>query len=198
MGGRRLAILVVFLLSGFAALVYQVAWQRALFRIYGIDSASVTVIVTAFMLGLGLGSLVGGELSRKAPPLPLFAAFELGIGLFGFWSLDLFDAAGSVTLGLSHLATGLVTFGLVLVPTTLMGATLPLLVAHETRLSGNVGRSVGILYCVNTTGAALACFAAAWILLGGLGLALTTRVAAGLNVLLAAAVLLLLRAPASR
>ena len=53
-------IAAIFVLSGFAALIYQVAWQRALFSVYGLNVESVTVVVTAFMLGLGVGSLAGG------------------------------------------------------------------------------------------------------------------------------------------
>ncbi len=185
---NRAWLLVSFTLSGFAALVYQVVWQRALFSIYGIDSASVTVVVTAFMVGLGVGSLLGGELSKKLPALPLFAIFEVAIGLFGAFSLDLFRWVGNATLGVDLLGTGLVTFGLVLVPTTLMGATLPLLVAHVASATGNTGKSVGVLYFANTLGAALACFVAAWWLLGGLGMRRSTFVAAALNVLLGLAV----------
>jgi len=188
-----LRLLLLFLLSGFAALLYQLVWQRSLFAIYGIDSASVTIVVTAFLLGLGFGSLLGGELSRRFPPLPLFAGFELLIGAFGFWSLDLFAAVGRATLGASHLATGALALALVLVPTTLMGATLPLLVADASRRSGNVGRSVGALYFVNTLGAALACFAAVLLLLPSLGMRAATRLAAGLNVFLGVAVLFLRR-----
>ena len=66
-------IWLVFFLSGFAALLYQIVWQRALFAIYGINIESVTMVVTAFMLGLGLGSLAGGALSKdpqsQAPPI---------------------------------------------------------------------------------------------------------------------------------
>jgi len=147
------------------------------------------------MLGLGVGSLTGGVLSKRAGDraLPLFAAFELGIGLFGFFSLDIFAVVAATTLDLSRLATGLVAFLLVLVPTTFMGATLPLLVEHATRRSGNVGRSVGVLYFANTLGAALGSFAAAAILLGLLGLEKTTYTAATLNVLLGCAVLALHR-----
>jgi predicted exporter len=58
------AVSVIFFASGFPALVYQLVWQRALFAIYGINVESVTVVVTAFMLGLGLGSLAGGVISR--------------------------------------------------------------------------------------------------------------------------------------
>ena len=125
---------VVFFLSGGAALVYQIVWQRALFVIYGLDAVSVTVVVTAFMLGLGLGSRAGGALSRSYPAkaVTLFAVSEIGIGLFGFISLDLFAAVAGLTQGIGHLGTGIVAFLLVVVPTTLMGATLPLLVSYAT------------------------------------------------------------------
>ncbi len=81
----RAWIYAVFLLSGFAALLYQIVWQRALYAIYGINVESVTMVVTAFMLGLGLGSLGGGVVSKdpKRPVLLMFSLVELGIGLFG-------------------------------------------------------------------------------------------------------------------
>jgi predicted membrane-bound spermidine synthase len=178
----------IFVLSGFSALLYQVVWQRALFAIYGINVESVTVIVTAFMLGLGVGSLVGGEVSKRPsrPALLLFSLVELGIGLFGFVSLALFHWVGSLTLGLAPLATFAVTFFLVLFPTTLMGSTLPLLVAHGVRASHNVGKAVGFLYFVNTLGSALAAFASVWGLLGTLGQARTVYVAAAINVTVSA------------
>ena len=174
---------VVFFLSGGAALVYQIVWQRALFVIYGLDAVSVTIVVTAFMLGLGLGSLAGGALSRAYPKkvVTLFAISELGIALFGFFSLNLFTAVAGLTQGIGHLATGIVAFLLVVIPTTLMGATLPLLVAHAVTRSGNMGRSVSTLYFVNTLGAAAGAFVAASVLLSALGLSSTVHAAAGLN-----------------
>ena len=83
-------LLTLFFLSGFAALLYQVVWQRVLFSVYGIDITSVTVVVTVFMLGLGVGSLVGGALSERmrSRALLLFALLEAGIGIFGFFSLN--------------------------------------------------------------------------------------------------------------
>jgi spermidine synthase len=181
-------IWLVFFLSGFAALLYQLVWQRALFAIYGINIESVTMVVTAFMLGLGLGSLAGGALSKdsRRPVLVLFSLVEAGIGTFGLFSLGLFRAVGAATLDLSPTATAGVTFALVLVPTMLMGGTLPLLVAHEVRASGNVGRSVGMLYFVNTLGSALASLAAATFVMGSLGQAGTVRLAAGINFSIAA------------
>jgi spermidine synthase len=164
-------IYVVFFLSGFAALVYQVVWQRSLFAIYGINVESVTVVVTAFMLGLGLGSLVGGALSKNPsrPVLLFFALIEIGIGLFGAVSLSLFHEIGAATLHLSAAVTGTMTFLLVLIPTLLMGSTLPLLVAFLVRLTGNVGRSLGMLYFVNTLGSAVAAIISVLYLLRFLG-----------------------------
>src|SRR5437016_9724232 len=83
---------VLFFCSGFPALIYQLTWQRALFRIFGVNAESVTIVVAAFMLGLGLGSLAGGWLSRRRgiPLLPLLAGIVLLTGLFGLVSLELF------------------------------------------------------------------------------------------------------------
>lgn len=183
-------IYAVFAASGFAALIYQVVWQRALFSIYGINIESVTVVVTAFMVGLGLGGLAGGALSRDPDRsmLGLFALVELGIGVFGFFSLGIIHAVGALTLRLPPWATGLVTFLLVLFPTVLMGATLPLLFVHAVRVSGNVGRSVGFLYFVNTLGSAAASIAAVAFLFGRLGETGSVRLAAALNLLVSGGV----------
>lgn len=179
----RAWIYVVFLLSGFAALLYQIVWQRALYAIYGINIESVTMVVTAFMLGLGFGSIVGGAVSKEAsrPVLLLFALVELGIGIFGAVSLHIFHVVGRATLEMSPLGTFVVTFLLVLVPTLLMGSTLPLLVAHLVRSSKNVGKSVGTLYFVNTLGSAFASAAAVLFVMKQAGLSGTVHVAAMLN-----------------
>src|SRR3954462_8703019 len=90
---------VLFFCSGFPALIYQLTWQRALFRIFGVNIESVTIVVTAFMLGLGLGSLLGGLISKRrdVQPLVLLAAIELATGLFGLFSLAIFDRVGDLT-----------------------------------------------------------------------------------------------------
>jgi len=181
----------VFLVSGFAALLYQLVWQRSLFRIYGTNMESITLVVTAFMLGLGLGSLAGGVVSEKSRwPLPiLFGLIELVIGAFGLISLPLFGWIASFTSGVTGFAVGLISFAVVLIPTLFMGGTLPILVAHQVRQSGNVGRSVGALYFINTLGSAAASFAAAIWILGGLGLSRTVLLAAALNLAAAASVM---------
>lgn len=180
----------VFLASGFAAILYQLVWQRSLFRLLGTSSESVTMVVTAFMLGLGLGSLAGGAASVRARlPLPvLFGAVELGIGLFGLVSMPLFGWIAAVTSSARGMAIGLIAFAAVLVPTLFMGATLPVLVADLVRRSGNVGRSVGLLYFVNTLGSAIGSLAAAEWIFGRLGQAGAVLLAAGINLAVAASV----------
>lgn len=181
----------VFLISGFAAILYQLVWQRALFRLLGTSSESVTLIVTAFMLGLGLGSLAGGALStRSGRPLALvFGLIELGIGAFGLVSLPLFSWIAAATPDAAGLSIGLIAFVAVLVPTLFMGATLPILVAFLVRRSGNVGQSVGWLYFVNTLGSAIGSLAAAAVLLGALGQSRSVLLAAGINLTAAASVI---------
>ena len=178
------ALAALFFISGMPALVYQIAWQRSLFAIYGINIESVTVVVTAFMLGLGLGSLLGGVLSRqrRMPRLVLFGVLEIGIGLFGLASLSIFEWVAVGTAGRAPLITGLSTFGLLLLPTLLMGATLPVLTAHLVERSRHVGRSVGLLYFANTLGSGVACFVAAFVLMGALGLSGSVLVAAAGNI----------------
>ena len=167
----------------FPALIYQLTWQRALFRIFGVNIESVTIVVTAFMLGLGLGSLAGGWLSKRRgiPLLPLLAAIELMTGAFGLFSLAIFDRVGAFTIGLPMPVTAVVTLALVIVPTLLMGATLPLLVSHLVRRSGNVGSAVGLLYYVNTLGAGAACLACTVLLFPFLGMQGAVYVAVALN-----------------
>jgi len=181
----------VFFLSGGSALLYQLIWQRSLFTLYGSSAESVTLVVTAFMLGLGLGALAGGWLSeRPRVVLPLvFGLVELGIGAFGLLSLPLFRWVASWTSGAHGLEVGLWSLALVLFPTVLMGTTLPLLVAHRVRESKNVGQSVGMLYAINTLGSAAGALGAAIVVLPLLGQSSGVRLAAGLNFTVAALVL---------
>ena len=176
-------VAAIFVLSGFAALVYQVAWQRALLTIYGVNAESVTVVVTAFMLGLGLGSLLGGWLADvpRVDHLRVFAAIEAVVCAYGIGSLELLARVGQLTGPLGPGAVFLATFVLVLIPTALMGATLPLLVGHAVRRSGNVGHSLAVLYFANTLGGALAAIVTAIILLRHFGLQASVLAAAGIN-----------------
>ena len=181
-----------FFVSGFPALLYQIVWQRALFTLYGVNIESVTMVVTAFMLGLGLGSLLGGAISRsqRLPLLRIFGLVELLIASYGIFSLKIFHWAADFTAGTAPLQTGLIAFTLVVLPTVFMGSTLPILVTYAVRISRNVGMSVGALYAVNTLGSACACFCAGLFLMRWLGESKTVALAAGLNALVGATVLL--------
>ena len=173
---------VLFFLSGFPALIYQIVWQRALFSVYGVNVESVTVVVTAFMLGLGLGSLVGGRLSRSRVPLVLvFAAIEICTATYGVFSLNLFHRAAEFTAGTSTFITGVCSFALVATPTVLMGATLPILLAYLVRAIPSTGRATGMLYFVNTLGSATACFIAGKYTMRLVGMSGSVRLAAGIN-----------------
>lgn len=185
----------LFLMSGAAALVYQVAWQRLLFQAFGADIESVTVIVSVFMLGLGCGALAGGALADRFPErtLVLFALLELATGVFGLWSPSLIRAASAFEINDSLAEVAAVNFLLLLPPTTLMGATLPILVAHVVRLNRNVGVSIGTLYFANTLGAATGAAVAGFIALYYVGLGATIQCAAALNVTISATAMLVLR-----
>lgn len=174
----------VFFLSGMAAILYQILWQRAVFTMFGSDSESVTIVISAFMLGLGLGSLVGGALSKRFPNhlIPVFAAIEAAIGAFGLVSLSFFGILREWVLEASDLTLHIVSFVGVALPVSLMGMTLPVLVAYLVRQTDNVGHSVGVLYYVNTLGSAVGCFLGAFFLFRVLGMSGSITLAAGLNI----------------
>jgi spermidine synthase len=185
-------IYLLFFTSGIPAIIYQIVWQRALFALYGINIESITIVISAFMLGLGLGSLGGGALSRskRFPPVTLFAAAELGTAIFGLASLTIFHSVEQYALARPVWVTGIISFALVVVPTTLMGSTLPLLIEHLVRSSRNVGSSVGALYFVNTLGSGAACIVVVRPLMSHFGQAGAVRCAAVVNFLVGVSALI--------
>jgi len=185
---RDRALLVLFLVSGFAALVYQVVWQRALFQSFGVNIESVTMVVSVFMFGLGLGSLFGGAVAARFPDrlVEWFVACEVAIGVFGWFSLDLIARVSQATLHASPPVVAAATFGLLCVPTLFMGATLPILVTHLHRTNRSVGASLSALYCINTLGSACAAFLCVHVLFLYFGLTGATRVGVLFNLVVAA------------
>ncbi|MCA3015911.1 MAG: fused MFS/spermidine synthase [Myxococcaceae bacterium] len=163
-------LFAVFFGSGASALLYQALWQRLLSLHAGMDLFSVTVVVAAFMAGLGLGNLAGGALADRLSPRGAVVAYglaELVIGLFGLASPTLLYAwypALSPHLE-STAAAFAFHFGLLCLPTFLMGSTLPLLSRALVR-DASIAPDVGRLYGVNTVGAAAGAVATAgpWLL----------------------------------
>jgi MFS family permease len=187
----RSLLLGVFFVSGVSALVYQVAWQRLLFASFGVDVESITIIVSTFMLGLGCGALMGGTLADRFAErvIVIFALCEIGIGTFGALSPSLIPAVGDRFMQYPLPVIATVNFFLILVPATLMGATLPMLVAYLFRENRNVGVSIGSLYLSNTLGAALGAFATGVVLFVFFTLNEAIYLAACGNFIVAAAIL---------
>jgi predicted membrane-bound spermidine synthase len=176
LGSRRVPapIYFAFFLSGSASVVYQLIWQRVLSGVYGTTIEAVTTVVAAFMAGLGLGSLAGGWLAdnSRMSARTLFVIAELAIGLFGWVSVPLFREIGARTVDADPVFIWLIVGGLLLVPTMLMGATLPILTAGvEATTEGHtpIGLAVGRLYAVNTFGAAVGCVATVVVIAGLFG-----------------------------
>jgi spermidine synthase/MFS family permease len=176
-----------FFLSGVAALLYQVLWQRLLVVFSGTDVYSVTIIVAAFMGGLGIGSLVGGRLADRVgarSSLWWFAGAELAIGLFGLASkalyYDLLYGHFPQLVARPGVAAAAL-FASLLGPTFLMGVSLPLLARGLVDRIGTTGRVVGSLYGWNTLGAAMGALLGTWLLLPRVSIERALLIAAGLN-----------------
>ena len=136
----------------------------------------------------------GGWLSRACAGkiLAVFALFEGAAGVYGFGSLGIIQGAAALDMT-AQSVTILLALAVLLPPTLLMGASLPLLTAHCNRTYVNAGRSVAALYLWNTLGAAAASFLAVWLLFPRLGLAGTVYCAGTLNLVVAAAAFFLFR-----
>jgi spermidine synthase len=206
---RPVAVLALFFASGAAGLVYEVVWARLLALTFSITVYAVTTVLCAYMAGLALGAAVGGRAADRLPhPLRTYGVVEIAIGVAGLattfvlfrlgpayvWLWDHAGGAGPV-FGVGRFA---LAFLVMLVPCTLMGATLPLLgramiVSRET-----TGRGAGALYALNTLGAVSGCVLSGFVLVPTVGLRAATAVAAVLNVAVGiGAVLLARREPAA-
>jgi len=190
---------VVFLCSGFAALLYQMIWQRLLTLFGGADVYSVTLIVSAFMAGLGLGSLAGGHLADRLTlrrRLQAFALSELAIAVFGAASVWILYDVLYARLGpvdLPAWATAAVLFAVLLWPTFFMGVSLPLLSRALAETTSTASRRIASLYGWNTVGAALGSLLTVWVILRATDFRHATWIGAALNAGCALAALWLAR-----
>jgi predicted membrane-bound spermidine synthase len=179
--------LIVFFLSGFAALLYQITWQRLLAIFSGADVYSATMVVAAFMAGLGCGSLAGGHLAdrlSRTGGLLAFAVAEAAIALFGFQSKTIFyDVLYGrfAAVADNPVLTGTILFFTLLWPTALMGASLPLLSRALTARAAVAARTIGWLYALNTLGAASGALIGVWGFFPRYGLEGTLQWAAWIN-----------------
>ena len=180
-------LLYLFFFSGFAAIIYQIVWQRVLFTSFGTNIEAITIVVSVFMFGLGVGSLVGGYLSKmfNQKLLFLFMLIEIGIGLFGLISIPLIKYINFLTFDLAEWTLPFIIYSILFFPTMAMGATLPILVTYIYKITNSVGDSVSTLYYANTLGSAIACLVTVGIIFIFLSLSVATYIAASLNFIIA-------------
>ncbi|MDW8212865.1 MAG: spermidine synthase, partial [Roseiflexaceae bacterium] len=160
-----------FFASGFSALLYQVIWQRILGFFSGADVYSVTIIVAAYMAGMGIGSLTGGYLADRLSRwgnLALFAGVELGIALFALGSKRFYYDwlyQQNAHLASSPILMAIVLFASRSIPTFCMGVSLPALARALTRSIDLANGTIGSLYGISTLGAAIGAGVTTWALL---------------------------------
>lgn len=189
------ALLVLFFLSGATALAYQALWVRELQLVFGTTTFAIATVLSAFMAGLAIGGFaVAQVVDRWTRPLAAYGVLEIVIGVYALvfpWLVDLVAPAyltlwrdlqpGPVLFGMLQFALVGVTL---LIPTAMMGATLPLLARFAARELHAAGDGVGTLYAVNTAGAVFGTWLCGFVLLPGLGRSATTWAAASANLVL--------------
>ncbi|MBM3243024.1 tetratricopeptide repeat protein [Candidatus Poribacteria bacterium] len=198
----KLMILIIFFASGAIGLIYEVIWTRMLTLVFGSTVFAVTTVLTSFMAGLALGSFYfGRRADAQERPLRIYAYLEAGIGIFALVFPIILILLNGVYIGIHRqihtafyplsLIRFMLSFLVLLVPTTLMGATLPMIskffVSRLERLSWDVGR----LYSLNTFGAVVGTIAAGFFLVKWFGVHWTLRLSAVINLIIAGIAILL-------
>jgi spermidine synthase len=187
--------LFLFFFSGFSALVYEIIWSRLLILVFGSTVEAVSAVITAYMFGLALGSYFAGKHSdfiRKH-----LAAYGISEILISIFSLALYYAIVSFPslskpfhwMHLRHdtlftVLTYIFNFVLVALPTSLMGATLPLISKHYIRGKDSLGLGIGVLYGINTLGAVSGTFLCGFFLIPAFGVWGTNIIAVSISMLL--------------
>jgi len=188
-----------FLLSGIAALIYQTAWTRQFAIVFGTSELAVATVLAAYMGGLALGAWLAERfLPRVTRPVLTYALLELGIALGAMFAVPFLLWLSNMALvalfggqpsppDSDHAGTTLFylvsAFAALALPTTLMGATLPMLARYAVAEEAQIGRRIGLLYATNTAGAVLGALLTAFFLLPELGLTHTIWFGAALNAL---------------
>ena len=199
-------LFLFFCISGFCSILYEIIWLRLAMASFGVTSALVSIVLSVFMAGLGLGSWGSGHLIRRYgeklrySALSLYSLAEFFIGVSAIlvpyeltWGRTLLERLGVSSSAGYYLASG-VWVGLSLIPwCACMGATIPLaMLAIRSRYAGQSQRSFSYLYAANVLGATVGTVIPL-LLIELRGFRGTLRVGAALNVLLALAALVIAR-----
>ncbi len=194
---------LIFICSGASGLIYEVIWMRQLTLIFGSTVFATSTVLTAFMAGLALGSYYFGRKIDESTqsPLRIYALLEAGIGAFCLvWPLILAALGAIYVLIHRHITSEfytlslirfVLTFGVLLIPSTLMGGTLPVLTRFFVKRLEQLGTNIGILYALNTFGAVIGTVAAGFFLIEALGVRWTLGVGIAINFAVAAIALAL-------
>jgi len=186
----------IFFLSGAAALIYEIVWTRYLCLVFGGSHLAVTTVLTVLMAGLALGSYcIGRRVDRYRQLLRLFGMLELGVGIAGLLFAGLISIYTPIYVKLAQLApespaylsTIRITFAVIalIIPTTLMGGTLPVLTAFSTRLMKGAGVRLSFLYGCNTIGAVCGAAVTGFVMLRSFSMSRTLATAVAINIFVA-------------
>jgi spermidine synthase len=197
---------LLFFLSGASGLVYETVWLRILSRVVGNTVYATSVVLASFMAGMALGSLLLGRVAgRVKDQLRLYAVLEVGVAVTAvaltFLLLHLapfYQSVYPVLQGSRAALTAfqsVLAFALLLVPTSLMGGTLPVLSAYTRTFSLSLAPRIGLLYGLNTLGAVVGVLGSGFVTIGALGETATFLAGAGLTLLVAALAFALSRRP---
>ena len=197
---------ILFFLSGASALIYQVLWLRMLALVLGVTVYAASTVLASFMAGLAIGSAVAGRIAdRVRRPLAWFGAAELLIAATAVSSPFALDLIGSLYVSLAAGRTApalavarIVCSALVLLPPTiLMGATLPLVLRSSLVRTPAIGERISLLYGINTCGAIAGALLAGFVLIGHVGMTRTLQLAAAVSASVGVAAILLARRTAT-
>ena len=206
--GTRSIVLIFFFFSGASGLIYEVVWNRMLTLVFGATVFAVTTVLTVFMAGMALGSFYFGRfIDRRGNPLKVYACLQAGIAVFALLLPLILNGVEAIYIAIhqslptSFYKLSLIKFMLcfmaLIVPTTLMGGTLPVLSKFFANRMERLGWSIGVLYAINTFGAVLGCFFAGFFLVRGIGVSGTIYLAIAINALIALGTLFLSRGSGS-
>ncbi len=205
---RFILLLLCFFLSGFAALLYETAWAREFAFVFGTSEFAVVSVLAAYMGGLAAGAAVAARfVSRIRRPILVYGLLELGIAASALavptgiraamWLQTVIAGGQSAPPDEANVAGSFFyaacSFAILMIPTGLMGATLPLLARYAVRRESEIGGRVGMLYSINTMGAVVGAAATGFVILPALGLRMTVYTGAATNALVFAAAALLAR-----
>lgn len=204
----RWGVYACFFFSGATAIIFEVLWSRQFVTVFGNSAYAISIVLCAYMAGLGLGGLVGGWFAdRITQRAAVYGIVQMGVAAWAMaiptmltWLRELvptLTVLSPESLFASTMARFGLSFAILVVPCFLMGTTLPLLVRALTESERFIGSRIGMLYCLNSLGAALGCLAAGFWMIETIGLGRTNLVAVGVNIAIAVTAIALSRPVAS-